>query len=80
LLRLDGWLAALDDVVAEATERSATLGREVHVELARDSFDATATAMTPEGYLVVTRIDGTAQIVSAGDVIHLRPTQPDESA
>ena len=28
--------------------------------------------MTPEGYLVVTRDDGTEEIVTAGDVIHLR--------
>jgi BirA family biotin operon repressor/biotin-[acetyl-CoA-carboxylase] ligase len=60
-------------VVEGAAEHSATLGRAVRVELARESFAATATAMTPEGYLVVTRADGTEQVVTAGDVIHLRP-------
>ena len=70
---LDRWLGALDDVVAAAADRSATLGRRVRVELARDTFNGVATGMTPEGYLVVTRDDGTEQIVTAGDVIHLRP-------
>jgi BirA family biotin operon repressor/biotin-[acetyl-CoA-carboxylase] ligase len=72
LLRLDHWLGCLDHVVPAATERSATLGREVTVELARNSFDGLATGMTPEGFLVVTRPDGTEQTVTAGDVIHLR--------
>ena len=67
LLHLDGWLAALDGVVAAAADHSATLGREVQVELAQNSFAGTATGMTPEGYLVVTRADGTQQVVTAGD-------------
>jgi BirA family biotin operon repressor/biotin-[acetyl-CoA-carboxylase] ligase len=79
LMHLDAWLAALDRVVAAAAEHSATLGRDVQVELARDTFTGTATGMTPEGYLVVTRADGTEQVVTAGDVIHLRP-QPGEPA
>jgi biotin-(acetyl-CoA carboxylase) ligase len=58
--------------VSTATERSATLGREVTVELARNSFGGVATSMTPEGYLLVTRPDGTEQTVTVGDVIHLR--------
>ncbi len=72
LLRLDRWLGSLEHVVSAATGRSATLGRDVRVELARHTFHGTATRMTPEGYLVVTRADGTEQIVTAGDVIHLR--------
>jgi uncharacterized cupin superfamily protein len=31
--------------------------------------------MTREGYLVVRRDDGREQIVTAGDVVHLRPTR-----
>ena len=73
LLRLDHWLGSTDHVVAAAIARSATLGRDVQVELARTSFGGVATGMTPEGYLVVTRPDGTEQTVTAGDVIHLRP-------
>jgi BirA family biotin operon repressor/biotin-[acetyl-CoA-carboxylase] ligase len=77
---LVAWLAAfdlalrdLDNVVAAATSCSATLGRRVRVELPRETFSAVATAMTAEGYLVVTRADGTRQTVTAGDVVHLRP-------
>jgi BirA family biotin operon repressor/biotin-[acetyl-CoA-carboxylase] ligase len=69
---LDGWLGDLDGVVAAAAVRSATLGRQVRVELPRDTFTGVATRMTPEGYLVVTRDDGTEEILTAGDVIHLR--------
>ena len=51
-----------------ATER---LGSDVDarriVELAHETFEGTATALTDEGYLVV---DG--RVVSAGDVVHLR--------
>jgi biotin-(acetyl-CoA carboxylase) ligase len=54
-------------VVADAIARSATLGRRVRVELAREAFDGTATALTDEGFLVV---DG--RVVRAGDVVHLR--------
>jgi BirA family biotin operon repressor/biotin-[acetyl-CoA-carboxylase] ligase len=74
LRALDGSLTDLDEVVAAAAVRSATLGRTVRVELARDTFTGVATRMTPEGYLVVTRADGTEEIVTAGDVIHLRAT------
>ena len=73
LHRLDAWLGALDQVVAAAAAGSATLGRAVRVELARDTFTGIATRMTEEGFLVVTRDDGTEEIVTAGDVIHLRP-------
>ena len=68
----DRRLGAIDEVVAAATERSATLGRRVRVELARDAFAGVATGMTREGYLVVSRDDGREQIVTAGDVVHLR--------
>jgi BirA family biotin operon repressor/biotin-[acetyl-CoA-carboxylase] ligase len=60
-------LGALDRVVDDATARSATLGRRVRVELARETFEGTATELTAEGFLVV---DG--RVVSAGDVVHLR--------
>jgi BirA family biotin operon repressor/biotin-[acetyl-CoA-carboxylase] ligase len=64
----DARLDSLDGVVADATERSATIGRRVRVELAKETFEGTAEALTDEGYLVV---DG--RTVSAGDVVHLRP-------
>jgi len=65
----DARLAGLDRVVADAAACSATLGRRVRVELARETFAGTAEALTEEGYLVV---DG--RTVNAGDVVHLRTT------
>jgi len=67
LLAYDARLDALGSVVADSTDRSATLCRRVRVELAHETFEGTATALTAEGFLVV---DG--RIVSAGDVVHLR--------
>ena len=40
----------------------------MRVELAHETFDGIATELTDEGFLVV---DG--RVVSAGDVVHLRP-------
>ena len=71
LRAFDVRLSALDDVVADATSRSATLGRRVRVELAHETFEGTATSLTNEGFLVV---DG--RVVSAGDVVHLRYDSP----
>jgi BirA family biotin operon repressor/biotin-[acetyl-CoA-carboxylase] ligase len=68
LTRLDRRLDVLDECIADATARSATLGRRVRVELAQETFEGTAQRLTPEGYLVV---DG--RVVTAGDVVHLRP-------
>jgi BirA family biotin operon repressor/biotin-[acetyl-CoA-carboxylase] ligase len=75
LRAFDAGLDALDGIVAAAVERSATLGRAVRVELARESFTGTATRLTGEGYLVVARDDGSETVVTAGDVVHLRPVR-----
>jgi len=76
---LVAWLRALDaqlddmsGVVAAAGARSATLGRRVRVELARDQVSGTASRLTDDGFLVIQTDDGSEQIVTAGDVIHLR--------
>ena len=69
LRALDGRLDALDGTVADTIERSATLGRRVRVELADETFEGTARTLTEEGYLVVDD-----RVVTAGDVVHLRPT------
>jgi len=53
---------------------SATLGRTVRVERAHDTLVGEAVALTDLGHLVVRTSDGTEHTVSAGDVIHLRPT------
>jgi BirA family biotin operon repressor/biotin-[acetyl-CoA-carboxylase] ligase len=64
----DAQLRALDDVIAGATARSATLGRRVRVTVAGGDFEGTARGLTDEGYLVVDD-----RVVTAGDVVHLRP-------
>ncbi len=71
LTRLDERLDALDGCLADAVARSATLGRRVRVELAHETFEGVAERLTPEGYLVV---DG--RVITAGDVVHLRPAPP----
>jgi BirA family biotin operon repressor/biotin-[acetyl-CoA-carboxylase] ligase len=73
LQSFDAHLDALDDIVVIAAARSATLGRAVRVELARDTFTGVATRLTDEGYLVVERDGGADAVVTAGDVVHLRP-------
>ena len=74
LRALDARLDTLADVVAAATARSATLGRRVRVELARAQLHGVASHLTDEGYLAVRADDGTEHVVTAGDVVHLRPT------
>jgi BirA family biotin operon repressor/biotin-[acetyl-CoA-carboxylase] ligase len=59
---------------AEQTAASATLGRRVRVERARDVLEGEAVALTELGHLVVRTDDATEHTVSAGDVVHLRPT------
>jgi BirA family transcriptional regulator, biotin operon repressor / biotin---[acetyl-CoA-carboxylase] ligase len=71
----DARLADLDRVLTDATVRSATLGRRVRVELANETFEGTARALTEEGYLIVDD-----RLVTAGDVIHLRPSDPSTSS
>ena len=72
---LDAWLDALgrrldaiDDVLEDYRATCSTIGREVRVELAGETFTGTATGVTDDGHLVV---DG--RVVAAGDVVHLRP-------
>jgi BirA family biotin operon repressor/biotin-[acetyl-CoA-carboxylase] ligase len=71
---LDAWLTAfdtrldaIDEIIDDARKLSATIGRRVRVELPTNAFEGTATALTPEGYLVVDD-----QVVTAADVVHLR--------
>jgi BirA family biotin operon repressor/biotin-[acetyl-CoA-carboxylase] ligase len=73
LRAFDARLDAIDRIVDAAAARSATLDRTVRVELARGSFTGRATRLTDAGYLVVTRDDGGEEVVTAGDVVHLRP-------
>ncbi|MEY2399838.1 MAG: BirA family transcriptional regulator [Actinomycetota bacterium] len=72
---LDGLAARLDagwDAVAgEYATRVATVGREVRVELANESFTGMAAEVEPDGALVVNTDAGPRRVLAA-DVIHLR--------
>jgi BirA family transcriptional regulator, biotin operon repressor / biotin---[acetyl-CoA-carboxylase] ligase len=65
-------LDRLDDVVPRARARLATLNRRVRVERARDTLEGRAVDVTPDGALVIRRDDGTDEVITAGDVVHLR--------
>jgi BirA family biotin operon repressor/biotin-[acetyl-CoA-carboxylase] ligase len=57
----------------EWRSRSATLGRQVRVELAGDEVEGTAVDVTDDGHLVVETLEGTRRVLAVGDVVHLRP-------
>lgn len=59
---LDAWRA-----------RSATLGRDVRVDLGRSDVEGTAIDVTDQGHLVVETSDGARRTLAVGDVVHLRP-------
>ncbi|MGH9004782.1 MAG: biotin--[acetyl-CoA-carboxylase] ligase, partial [Acidimicrobiia bacterium] len=70
LLLAGGAAATLDAYRAD----SATLGRRVRVELSAGVVEGVAGRLTGSGVLIVVLDDGDEVRVSAGDVIHLRPT------
>ncbi|MBK9180842.1 MAG: biotin--[acetyl-CoA-carboxylase] ligase [Acidimicrobiales bacterium] len=51
----------------------ATLGRRVRVELPGETVEGEAVDVTLEGHLVVAADSGVERVVTAGDVVHLRP-------
>ena len=76
--RLDHWYATLRrpdgaaTLLAEWRTRSATLGRQVRVDLGVDDLVGLAVDVTDAGHLVVETLDGDRRIVAVGDVVHLR--------
>jgi len=54
--------------------RSATLGRQVRIELGADDVVGTAVDVTDGGQLVVEPLEGGRRTIAVGDVVHLRPT------
>ncbi|MEJ2885332.1 biotin--[acetyl-CoA-carboxylase] ligase [Actinomycetospora aeridis] len=76
----DRWRAAYGDVVAagiveDYRARCATLGREVSVMLPGDRrLEGRAVDVDRDGRLAVRTPDGDTTVVSAGDVVHVRPT------
>jgi BirA family biotin operon repressor/biotin-[acetyl-CoA-carboxylase] ligase len=80
LRHLDGLLAAVLDpqdgsarFLREYRARSATLGREVLVDLGAETVEGRALDITAGGHLVVQAADGRRRVISAGDVVHVRP-------
>lgn len=72
LRRLDVWLDVPDQVHAELTARSATLGRRVVVETDGATLTGVADALFPDGALGLAGDDGQAYEIRVGDVVHLR--------
>jgi BirA family biotin operon repressor/biotin-[acetyl-CoA-carboxylase] ligase len=72
LRRLGEHLDELPEVPGRYRARLATLGRQVRVELADGARAGTAVDVDDTGRLIVETDDGRV-VVSAGDVVHLRP-------
>lgn len=79
------WLVALEHWYARAVDpagrdevwdawrrRSATLGRQVRVDLGADDLEGEAVAVTAGGQLVVRTLEGDERTLAVGDVTHLR--------
>ena len=57
----------------EWRSRSATLGRQVRIDLGTDDVEGTAIDITHEGHLIVETSEGKRRTYAVGDVVHLRP-------
>ncbi len=53
--------------------RSATLGRQVRVDLSTGRVAGEAVDVTADGHLAVVDRSGRRHVVTAGDVVHVRP-------
>lgn len=81
LRHFDTWYGRLERGPARETllhhyrDRSATVGRRVRVETAGETIEGTAVEISHGGHLRV-EVDGEAEPleITAGDVVHLRPT------
>lgn len=56
-------------------ENLLTVGQRVRVDTATVSYEATAVSIHEDGRLVVERDTGDREMISAADVVHLRPVQ-----
>lgn len=52
---------------------SATVGRQVRVDLEHGRLEGRAVDVGPDGHLVVEAADGGRHVLAVGDVVHLRP-------
>jgi len=62
-------------LLRRSRELSATIGREVRVETSKVSVTGVAVDVSDDGHLRLD-LDGEVISVAAGDVVHLRPTDP----
>jgi BirA family biotin operon repressor/biotin-[acetyl-CoA-carboxylase] ligase len=82
LIHLEGRCVQLSEpagrlaLLEAARASSATIGREVRVEMVDRAVVGRAETIDDHGHLHVRTADGTSFEVTAGDVIHLRPTFP----
>ena len=65
-------LDAFESVPERYRMRLATLGRRVRVQRTHDSLEGDAVDVTRDGALVVRRDDGHEELITVGDVVHLR--------
>ena len=65
-------LARPDLVRTELVEHSVTIGRRVRVERPGSELIGTATGLDEQGRLLL-EVDGEVEIISVGDIVHLRP-------
>lgn len=72
LSRLDLWYGS-PELLDRWRELSATVGREVRVELASESVQGVAVDVDVNGHLVLELRGGPRRSIAAGDVVHLRP-------
>ena len=76
--RFEYWLGAHPDhLLANYEVNSATIGREVNVELPAGTLRGVATGIDAAGHLIVNETsadDAEPHVISVGDVVHLRPT------
>lgn len=52
--------------------RSATLGRQVRIDLGSEDLEGTAVDVTESGQLIVETLEGERRTLAVGDVVHLR--------
>jgi len=65
-------LARPDLVRTELVDHSVTIGRRVRVERPGSELIGTATGLDEQGRLLL-EVDGEVEIISVGDIVHLRP-------
>lgn len=70
--RLGERVADWEGVARDHRRRCATLGRDVRIELADETFTGVAADITDDGHLLVD-VGACLRTVTAGDVVHLRP-------